>query len=102
MGARGATDPVTAEYAALCAEALAEAERLHEAWTRSGDSGALLAARLVGLLRDELDRAQRGELPPPEHGFPLTRFVGDYEWRPEGTTVVERVYAMQRYWQQHT
>jgi hypothetical protein len=32
-------------------------------------------------------------------GFPLTRFVGEYDWGPDGDELVERVYALQRIWE---
>jgi hypothetical protein len=92
---------VNAEYAALADATRLEAERLQERWAEAGDAdGAALAGRLARLLRKERDAARRGELPPREGGFPLTRFAGEVEWGPEGADLVDHLYELQRLWRQ--
>jgi hypothetical protein len=94
---------VTERYAETADGAIAEAERLRSQWAEAGDaSGVALAERLEGLLVDARDAARRGELPPRDGGFPLTRFVGDHEWGPDGSELVDRVYALQRIWEGRT
>jgi hypothetical protein len=101
MGAGDADGSVTARYAELAEEALAEAERLREHWKQVGDAdGAKLAGRLAGLLANARDDARRGRLPPRTGGFPLTRFMSDYEWGEEGRRVEDLAYAMQRCWRE--
>jgi len=92
---------VTARYAELAEEARGEAETLRDRWEQAGDTdGAELAGRLAGLLANARDDARRGKLPPRSGGFPLTRFMGDYEWGEEGRRVENKVYALQRCWQE--
>lgn len=91
---------MTARYAAAADEALAEAERLRTTWSAAGDDeGARLVERLERMLSESRDAARRGLLPPRDGGFPLTRFVGEYEWGAEGSGLVDRVYAMQHVWE---
>jgi hypothetical protein len=100
MGAGDAVGSVTQRYAELAEEARAEAERLRERWEQAGDDdGATLAGRLAGLLEHERDEARRGMLPPRSGGFPLGRFMGDYEWGPEGRRAEDLVRELQRCWQ---
>ena len=102
MATRDEGDPVTGGYAELAEGARAEAEALRDRWRAGGDAdGARLAERLASLLAEARDAAGEGRLPPRDGGFPLTRFVSDYDWGDEGRDVVERVYALQRYWQEH-
>lgn len=92
---------MTARYADLAEQALEEAERLREHWEQVGDAeSARLAARLAALLADARDEARLGRLPPRSGGFPLTRFMGDYEWGEEGQRVEDRVAALQRCWRE--
>jgi hypothetical protein len=91
---------VTAAYAAAADDAIAEADRLRARWAGSGDTeGAALTERLRQQLVTSRDAARRGELPPRGGGFPLTRFVGEYDWGPDGDELVDRVYALQRIWE---
>lgn len=101
MGSGDAVNSVTARYAELAEQALEEAERLREHWERAGDAGrARLAERLAGLLANARDNARQGKLPPRSGGFPLTRFMGDYDWGEEGRYVEDLAYAMQHCWQE--
>ena len=91
---------MTDRYAAAADAALAEAGRLRARWAAEGDaSGVAMADRLEGLLAAERDAARSGRLPPRNGGFPLTRFLGEVEWGPEGRELVDRVYDLQRIWE---
>jgi hypothetical protein len=99
MDTRDTQAALSEDYAVLADEARAEARRLHARWAEAGDSRASLAARLELLLEKASDAARRGELPPRDGGFPLTRFAGEVEWGPEGASLLDRLYELQRLWQ---
>jgi hypothetical protein len=91
---------LTDAYAGAADDAIAEAERVRALWAGRGDTeGAALAERLRELLVAARDDARRGALPARNGGFPLTRFVGDYDWGPDAEGLVDRVYALQRIWE---
>jgi len=91
---------VTATYAAAADDAIAATERLRARWAEDGDAeGVALAERLRHQLVTSRDDARHGVLPPRDGGFPLTRFIGDYDWGPEADDVVEQVYGLQRIWE---
>jgi hypothetical protein len=97
---RDTTAAVTDAYTAAADDAIAEAERVRARWAERGDTeGAALAERLQQQLVASRDDARRGTLPPRNGGFPLTRFVGEYDWGPDADGLVDRVYALQRIWE---
>jgi hypothetical protein len=100
MDTRETHAAVSSDYAALAEAGRIEAEQLRARWADAGDvEGAAHARRLAELLEKERDAARRGELPPRNGGFPLTRFAGEIEWGPEGAALVDKLYELQRLWE---
>lgn len=92
-------DPETVRsYADLLDRALAEAEALRETWSVGEPQMVDLADRLLGFLRDQADHVVAGELPSRELGFGLTRFMDDYEWRPQGAEVQTTIRQLSDVW----
>jgi hypothetical protein len=92
--------PATSEdYRALTEAILAKAVELRHRWSEAGDrSGVELVDRLIGFLEEQRDNARQGLLPARAHGFALTRFMGDYDWGPDGKEMQAMVYDLQELW----
>jgi hypothetical protein len=54
--------------------------------------------RLIEFLREQIEHADNGELPWRRGGFALTRYMGDFEWRPAGEELENDAYELQRIW----
>jgi hypothetical protein len=102
MDTRNPAPSVAASYVAAADDALAEATRARTRWSDAGElERVALVDTLIGFLIAQRDKARHGELPPSRdagYGFALTRFMDDYEWRPEGDDLLKRVHAMQDIW----
>jgi hypothetical protein len=54
--------------------------------------------RLIGFFEEHRDHARLGLLPTRAHGYPLTRFMGDHEWGPDGNELQASAYDLQEIW----
>lgn len=99
LGWEQSTQETSNAYAVAAERALAEAEHVRDRWVSGGDSsGVEVADRLLGFLQQHRDNARKGILPSREFGYALTRFMDDYEWRPEGSRLQDLVCAMRDIW----
>lgn len=86
-----------AAYRAVAERALVEAGELRDVWSFD-PKRVELVDRLIGFLRTHVEHAKAGELPSRRFGFALTRFMDDFEWRPEGERLFDTAHELSNIW----
>jgi hypothetical protein len=88
----------------LCDVLLVTAAEARAHYERVGSTLTIPIDNLVRMVEIDRQKASDGTLRRPTLGGPpfgFNRFLGDYEWRPDGEKLVEAALALERYWKAH-